>query len=495
MKSLLNIAIATILFYSVSYTQSWSSQVSNVNDDFKYVYFIDNLTGWAAHKADIFDKKTLKTTNGGSNWSSSTTNLNINDIKNKAYLLNSYTGWVVGESGSVEFTNDGGTSWTTQLNISNAINDITFVSDSIGYIIGNNGIIYKTTNQGNSWLLQNSGVSKDLEGIGFKSLDSGIIIGDDIILFTIDGGITWTDPDPSNIFGYNDNFEDIYYIPNSNIAYAVGKNGVIKKSVNFGSSWTNQVSGTSNSLYGVHFISETEGWAVGNSGTIRYTNDGGTNWVGQTSGVVRDLLDVFFYNSIGWAVGKAGTIITINNPVVLPINLSYFKVDSYNKKYAYLTWATSSEKNNNYFIIERSHDLINWQMVVKQNGIGNSNSTTEYFTIDKNPLSGTYYYRLKQVDINGDFKYLKTISFKLNNYKNDDIKIFPNPYQNEFTLNLNKTYKSVEIIIYDSKGKLIYSQKNRNISITKIKLDAPKGHYFIDIITEENKTNLRLAKE
>ncbi|NRA10572.1 MAG: hypothetical protein HRT57_01295 [Crocinitomicaceae bacterium] len=55
-----------------------------------------------------------------------------------------------------------------------------------------------------------------------------------------------------------------------------------------------------------------------------------------------------------------------------------------------LNWSTASEINNDLFTVERSKD-----------GAGNANSTLTYYDLDRNPLNGISYYRLKQTDFDG----------------------------------------------------------------------------------------------
>lgn len=67
---------------------------------------------------------------------------------------------------------------------------------------------------------------------------------------------------------------------------------------------------TAQALWGVKFISTSEGWVVGSSGTILHTVDGGTTWEAQESGTDRDLKAVAFVdNQRGWVVGHGGTIL------------------------------------------------------------------------------------------------------------------------------------------------------------------------------------------
>lgn len=92
----------------------------------------------------------------------------------------------------------------------------------------------------------------------------------------------------------------------------------------------------------------------------------------------------------------------IDNPP-LPIELLNFAAinkDNYN----YITWVTLNEINNDYFIVERSGDNINWEEVGIVNGSGNSNSEIEYHINDYNFKIGLNYYRLIQKDFNGTTK-------------------------------------------------------------------------------------------
>ncbi len=86
----------------------------------------------------------------------------------------------------------------------------------------------------------------------------------------------------------------------------------------------------------------------------------------------------------------------------LPIELISFKGEPYND-YNLLKWITASETNNDYFTIERSFDAIDFQVVGRVDGAGNSTSNLSYSLTDMKPYAGVTYYRLKQTDYNGDF--------------------------------------------------------------------------------------------
>ena len=93
--------------------------------------------------------------------------------------------------------------------------------------------------------------------------------------------------------------------------------------------------------------------------------------------------------------------ITETPPVSLPITLLYFRghnIGDYNK----ITWSTASESNNDYFLIDKTTDGSYFTPVSKVNGAGNSSNQLYYEINDYVVFNGILYYRLKQVDINGE---------------------------------------------------------------------------------------------
>lgn len=96
------------------------------------------------------------------------------------------------------------------------------------------------------------------------------------------------------------------------------------------------------------------------------------------------------------------------NPSLLPITLISFN-GTFKDGRSFLFWATASEVFNDRFEIERSHDAINWELIGKVSGAGFSFMIRNYKFVDLDPQKGYNYYRLKQVDFNGDYEYFKII--------------------------------------------------------------------------------------
>lgn len=106
----------------------------------------------------------------------------------------------------------------------------------------------------------------------------------------------------------------------------------------------------------------------------------------------------------------------------LPVELLGFKLKCTSTG-SVINWATASEMNNDYFTVEKSTDMKDWRVVTTIKGAFNSNNEKAYATNDTSMNSNeTTYYRLKQTDFDGQFKYFDVLSI-LCNFKNDQLEI------------------------------------------------------------------------
>lgn len=105
--------------------------------------------------------------------------------------------------------------------------------------------------------------------------------------------------------------------------------------------------------------------------------------------------------------GNAGSVfsadVTLIDAAPLPVELLYFKGKS-EGSFNMLEWATASEINSSHYIIEKSEDFYNWELVGRMNSIGNSSQTTNYFHKDYKIGNHLYYYKLTQYDFDGEFE-------------------------------------------------------------------------------------------
>jgi hypothetical protein len=181
---------------------------------------------------------------------------------------------------------------------------------------------------------------------------------------------------------------------------------------------------------------------------------------------------------------------------ILPVSFisSSFKGQLLDKT-VLLKWATSSEDNNAYFEVLRSADGISFQSIGKVPGNLTTPIEHQYSFTDNNPNSGTNYYKLIQVDIDGYFTYSNIISLK--NNASTSFNIFPNPAKNSLLVTHPAGDKQSNIKLVQADGKVVFIQK---IAVRGIQssLDISKltaGLYFV-IVNSGNATNaFKLVKE
>ena len=183
-------------------------------------------------------------------------------------------------------------------------------------------------------------------------------------------------------------------------------------------------------------------------------------------------------------VPSYGTTTTDHYPVmarfnianILPVELLFFNAKYFDNQRVTLNWATATEKNAAYFVIERSADGQNFQAIKEIKAAGNSIVRKDYASIDNDPLSiSTIYYRLKQVDTDGKSAYSKVVAVK--KAVKNEINIFPNPAQNVVNIITNEALESVKI--FNLQGSLLKTSSKSEVEIN----DIPTGIYIIEVQT------------
>jgi photosystem II stability/assembly factor-like uncharacterized protein len=152
---------------------------------------------------------------------------------------------------------------------------ITFPSASVGYIVGASGIILKTTDGGTTWVQQTSNTSNTLYGVFFKSETEGWACGSGgTLVSTTDGGTTWTVHPQSGVVATS-NFNDIWFVGNS--GWAGNDDNAIYVTTDNGVTWTQQAT-FADDVNSVSFVDANTGYIALDGSGIAYTTDGGANW-------------------------------------------------------------------------------------------------------------------------------------------------------------------------------------------------------------------------
>jgi hypothetical protein len=123
-----------------------------------------------------------------------------------------------------------------------------------------------------------------------------------------------------------------------------------------------------------------------------------------------------------------------NQPLLpLPVELVSFTAQLRNKQ-VNLNWVTASEKNSRSFEVQRSSNGQTFTTVLTKAAQGNTSARTTYDAVDRQPLPGLSYYRLKQIDNDGKVAYSPVVSVQSDGLV--DISIYPNPTAGKVTISL-----------------------------------------------------------
>lgn len=160
----------------------------------------------------------------------------------------------------------------------------------------------------------------------------------------------------------------------------------------------------------------------------------------------------------------------------LPVVLTTFD-GKQNNKVVELKWATESEIDNSHFDIEKSTDGIRFEAFGTVEGVGTTNETNFYNFSDNNPSNGINYYRLNQVDFDGENEYSKVISVEVEN-NNSVITVFPNPVRENTQVQLGVVYPNSFIEIISTTGQVVREIRVES-SVQEVFMgDLPSGIYF-----------------
>ncbi len=177
------------------------------------------------------------------------------------------------------------------------------------------------------------------------------------------------------------------------------------------------------------------------------------------------------------------------NPSALPVELVSFRSQVVDNEAVVLTWETATELNNDYFIVEHSVDGRDYVPVGHVTGNGTTDEIQYYTYEHDKPYFGENYYRLKQVDFDGQFEYSKIVTaiIKMEEAK---INVFPNPVVASRGINVRWIgdfgKESIQMIITNTTGKQVFiteidarNERESFIDLSSLGLNA--GIYYLTV--------------
>jgi len=475
------------------------------------IYFADTSKGWVTGPDGIFH-----TTDGGNNWEIQYTN-----FAGALSGLSSTELWTTSMRDTLLHTTNGGVFWDiitingfTDFDSTWSISTIYFFDTNIGWIQAKgwiSGSLYntrllKTTDGGVTWEMHTEPwLSTDAYIQFFDSL-YGYRTGSSIPFFrTTDGGETW---DLVSWYGY------MYTLSMQFMTKDIGWMSIdgpvlgtaVIKTKNGGEDWFGNITFECSDLSTyLSFVDTLTGWVVQwtciSPGTeIWHTSDGGTSWDLQFIYLPPFYFgprQIFFVDSLhGWVVGEHGVILHTSNGGVVPVELISFTAEVLDDKIQ-LYWTTATETNNQGFEIQRQVGsrqpaVGNWDVIGFFPGFGTTTEPKSYSFVDKDIYSGSYKYRLKQIDFDGTFSHSEVIEVIVD-FTPKELTLeqnFPNPFNSSTIIKYSLPEASdIRISVYDILGTevevLVNERKEAgNYKINFEAVDLPSGVYLYRIETK-----------
>ena len=193
---------------------------------------------------------------------------------------------------------------------------------------------------------------------------------------------------------------------------------------------------------------------------------------------------------------RSWTLASLQSP--LPVELLDFS-GSCDNGVMRLEWATASEHNNDYFLIERSVNGSDWERLKEIPGSGNSSTKIEYNIADYSPLSSTSYYRLTQFDYNGNYRVYDPIAVSCGDYELEIVSVENNYNSSQMFLNVSSSLsETFDLYVTDMSGKVMISQQGVAVKDGMNRLEIDKddmsmGIYLIQLVNDNHLLTRRVA--
>jgi len=250
-----------------------------------------------------FGGTVLKTTNAGDDWTCC--NTSSYDLLSVS-CTDPNTVFASGKNNLIIKSTDAGNTWTKYFGYTNiALYSTFFLDNNLGFVAGEDGTIFKTMNSGTDWTILSDQIYGQIMSIYFLDPDNGFFVNQEgEIYMTSNGGTVW-----NKVYTTIGSLWDINFV-NLSTGFAAGDN-LILKTVDGGISWT--VIPANWTLFSICFVNEMTGYAVGDYGVVMCTNDGGITWAVTSTGAPSYLRSVTFTDEThGYIAGYFGTILSTN---------------------------------------------------------------------------------------------------------------------------------------------------------------------------------------
>lgn len=193
---------------------------------------------------------------------------------------------------------------------------------------------------------------------------------------------------------------------------------------------------------------------------------------------------------------------TVTVAGALPVRLLSFSGEK-NKEGVLLKWRTASERDNEQFVVEKSRDNALYSPVGQVAGAGTTSTGQAYSFFDKDGVAQdvAVYYRLKQLDKNGDVSYSAVVRISPDGTVQKQLQVWPNPCKEAVRIGASfEKGGTANLRLYDRVGRLVLQkqrvvEKGENVLYLLLPEGAPKSLYVLELETGEEKHRQKIIRE
>ncbi len=445
---------------------------------------------------------------------------------------NIYSSTIDGDFGTTWKSTDDGSSWDRIVDgvSSRGYNDFISVNDYIFGASEGDGI-FRSSDQGLTWEHYNSSTLAFAYASSFTSTTDAIFVCTDNpgadVFKTTDSGENW---EPTNTPGqghittvnstggfiFAGRSDGVYRSSDEGNNWEVINNGLpsnpmittigvlnnfictggnffgLYRSTDYGDSWELIQNSLPNEKVTAITSSGNKIFSGTEQGSIYYSNDFGLDWnelnAGSFPGEAQETilsLEIIGNRLFAGVKGIGGWSFDLS---LIPVELTSFTAQAVNGS-VNLNWQTATEINNKGFEIQRSEirdHKSEWQSIGFIQGNGTATKPHSYSYADNNVKTGTYSYRLKQIDFNGSFEYSKEVNVIVKNVPAEFTlsQNYPNPFNPSTRISFALPVDAgVKITIYNSLGQEVtrivnndFTAGNHDVNFNAANLSS--GLYF-----------------
>jgi hypothetical protein len=179
---------------------------------------------------------------------------------------------------------------------------------------------------------------------------------------------------------------------------------------------------------------------------------------------------------------------------VLPVHFASFSVTARDCS-PVVRWSTATEDNNDYFEVQRSDNGSGFVAIATLQGAANSSVFRQYEYIDLNPLPGNNFYKIRQVDKDGNNSYTQINSILIDCGGKTGVKVYPTVSSTTVTVQLPETYKKAKLSLVDITGRQMNvaiqgSNQQKTVNLNSL----PAAQYFLLIVNNGEMQTFKILK-